>query len=90
MPRECASCKQQPATVLARLHRDERSIVVPLCQQCLIRLSQKTRVEILETITSQESVGKKNVRQKAVHPIKRSKKPLLITVVVLLSVQLSS
>jgi len=84
MPRECASCKQQPATVLARLHRDERSIVVPLCQQCLIRLSQKTRVEILETITSQESVGKKNVRQKAVHPIKRSKKPLLITVVVLL------
>ena len=84
MSRECAACKQQPATVLARLHRDEKSIVVPLCQQCLIRLSQKTRVEILEAIPAQESAEDEKVRRKAAHPTKRSKKPLLITLVVLL------
>ncbi|MBE6725651.1 MAG: serine protease [Ruminococcaceae bacterium] len=82
MPKECAACKQ-PASVLVRLHKGEKTIVVSLCQKCLIRLSKMTRVEILETIP-QESENKPIPVSRKVSPVKRSKKPLLITVVALL------
>lgn len=86
MPKECAVCKH-PATVLARLHKSEKTVVVPLCQQCLIRLSQKTRVEILETFPSQVPEEDKYIDKETIQPLpvkRKSKKPLLIIVVALL------
>ena len=65
MKEECAVCKQ-PAVVAAKVYRDSRPMVVPLCQPCLMRLSQKTRVEIvdMQTSTSEEKTESHQRQQK--------------------------
>ena len=48
MPKECAVCKQT-AVIAARVTRGEQTAVVFLCENCAIRLSQKVRLEVVQS-----------------------------------------
>ena len=67
MIKECAVCKQ-PAVVVAKVYKDGRSIVVPLCRPCMMRISQKKQVEVvdMQSSTSEDKSGSRRIQQEQI------------------------